>query len=133
MLRLKIHRITASAANACGFLLAPKSKTTRTGTSPSLRIVRESFAMLASDYPDRTEFWGITSGESIIQQLTLLIDGDLVSVSQEVSRFVGDNWVFIVDVCPNQRQCQVIGSGGQCCESIKPHRIGKRRIKRAFE
>jgi hypothetical protein len=45
---LKFHRLTESAANACGFLLAPKSKTPRTGTSPSLRIVRESIPMLAS-------------------------------------------------------------------------------------
>ena len=33
---------TASAANTCGFPLAPKSKTTRSRISPALRIVREA-------------------------------------------------------------------------------------------
>jgi hypothetical protein len=54
---------------------------------------------------------------AVIQQLTLWIDGDVVSVCQDVSRFLGDKRVFIVDVGPNQRQCQVIGSGSQCSKS----------------
>jgi hypothetical protein len=41
---------------------------------------------------------------AVIQQLTLWIDGDVESVCQEVSRFLGDKRIFIVDVGPNQRQ-----------------------------
>jgi hypothetical protein len=69
----------------------------------------------------------------VIPQLTLLIDGDVVLVSQEVFRFLGDKWIFIVDVCSNQWQCQVIGGGNQCVQSSNRYRIGKRRIERAFE
>ena len=40
--------ITASAANACGFLLTPKSKAPRRSTVASLGIVREALPILAS-------------------------------------------------------------------------------------
>ena len=39
--------ITASAANACGFLLTPKSKAPRRSTVASLGIVREALPILA--------------------------------------------------------------------------------------
>jgi hypothetical protein len=41
-------RITASAANACGSLLTPKSKAPRRSTVASLGIVREALPILAS-------------------------------------------------------------------------------------
>ena len=43
--------ITASAANACGFLLTPKSKAPRRSTVASLGIVREALPILASGDP----------------------------------------------------------------------------------
>ena len=43
--------ITASAANACGFLLTPKSKAPRRSTVASLGIVREALPILASGEP----------------------------------------------------------------------------------
>jgi len=42
--------ITASAANACGFLLTPKSKAPRRSTVASLGIVREALPILASGH-----------------------------------------------------------------------------------
>jgi hypothetical protein len=47
-------RITASAANACGSLLTPKSKAPRKSTVASLGIVREALPILASGDATRT-------------------------------------------------------------------------------
>jgi hypothetical protein len=57
-LGLKIHRLTASAANACGFLLTPKTENAshRQLALPSLRVVRKAFPMLANgDTPGTPE------------------------------------------------------------------------------
>ena len=48
--------ITASAANACGFLLTPKSKAPRRSTVASLGIVREALPILASGHPLGTAY-----------------------------------------------------------------------------
>jgi hypothetical protein len=51
-LLLNLHRITAPAANACGFLLASKSKTPHFSTAPFLSILREASPILASGNPE---------------------------------------------------------------------------------
>ena len=54
---MKIHRLSASAANARGFLLASKSKTPRFKASSFLCIVRGAFPILASDDTSTISNW----------------------------------------------------------------------------
>jgi hypothetical protein len=52
MLRLKIHKLTASAANACGFLLAPNRKRLAPSSEAHSKLVSEAFPMLDSGKPE---------------------------------------------------------------------------------